>query len=541
MRHTRSVLAVIVAAAVGLAPDPAAAASPTVSSGSMIRASDVSETAIVRDGMTLSHRRTTVPATPVTGKGRTTTDFDGDGRDDLAVQGYKGVFVTYSSAPYRDVLTTDFPAGGNLGRRMVGGNFNGDRYDDLAVSDSSEADLKNMGYRAGAVWIFPGGPGGLQVDAARHLTQSTSGVPGASAELDQFGESLAAGDITGDGRDELAIGIPFKTVAGRRQAGAVVVLKGSPNGIVTTGAQYLAQSTSGVPSNPENWDLFGFTLAIGRIDRNRYQELIVGVPQEDYLQATEGTGMITQFWGGSAGVSLRKVTAVTGRQVTRAAPQDNQYFWSLGSNLAVGDTNGDGYGEVIDGTYGAQAGHAVEPGAVVSLAGRSTGLSAKGVIVLTQNSKGVAGAAESEDRFGAAIAVGDVTGDGRADVLAGVPGEDLGSARDCGGVVLLRGSAKGLTGVGSQTISQASPGVPDNPERGDAFGVTVALLNLNGSGGLDGLVGSPDEEVPGDPRGYASGTVTRFVGGAKGLNAVGLVSGRSVDPQVSAYGWYLAR
>jgi hypothetical protein len=45
-----------------------------------------------------------------------------------------------------------------------------------------------------------------------------------------------------------------------------------------------------------------------------------------------------------------------------------------------------------------------------------------------------------------------VTGDGLADVLVGVPGEDIGNTRDAGSVVLLRGSKKGLTGTKSQTI-----------------------------------------------------------------------------------------
>jgi hypothetical protein len=131
------------------------------------------------------------------------------------------------------------------------------------------------------------------------------------------------------------------------------------------------------------------------------------------------------------------------------------------------------------------------------------------------------------------------TGDGRADVLVGVPGEDIGKAVDAGTVVLLRGSAKGLTGAKSQTLTQSSAGVPDATERDDTFGTAVAVLNLNGSGGMDAAIGSPGEGVKGDPAGYASGTVTRMYGGSKGLGAGSAVSGRALGVETQYYG-YLA-
>jgi hypothetical protein len=239
-------------------------------------------------------------------------------------------------------------------------------------------------------------------------------------------------------------------------------------------------------------------------------------------------------------VSLTKATYVSGQAATAAARIADVFLWYLGGNLAIVDTTGDGYGEVIDGDASAQVHGEIQPGAVVSLAGRSTGLSAKGVIVLSQNSTGVADATESDDLFGNSIAVGDVTGDGLGDVLVGVPGEDLGKVRDAGLVMLLRGTRKGLVGVGSQPLSQSSPGMPDTPERGDTFGSAVSLLNLNGAGGLDALIGTPEEQVAGDTPGYPSGTVTTLVGSAKGLVAGTAITGRSLGVDGNRYGLYLA-
>jgi FG-GAP repeat len=117
-------------------------------------------------------------------------------------------------------------------------------------------------------------------------------------------------------------------------------------------------------------------------------------------------------------------------------------IFDIGYTLAVTDTNGDGYGEVIAGDPLGEVGMDL-PGLVVSLPGRGSGLSASGAKVFSQDTVGVPGANELRDQFGAIIAVGDVTGDGLGDVLVGVPGEDIGSTVDAGSVVLLRGAAGG--------------------------------------------------------------------------------------------------
>ena len=500
---------------------------------------------LTRDGIVLLYRRTAVTVTPSTGAGADTrSDFDGDGSDDVAAFSDNGVIVRYSSAPYLDHLRTEMPQGGCVcfGWPMVSGNFDGDGYDDLAIADGGEMDTSTGTLDTGAVWIFPGGPGGLQIDAVQHVNQTTAGVPGTSEEGDWFGGALAAGDITGDGRDDLAIGLPREAVGATTQAGGVIVLNGSPSGIVTTGAQWIDQSTTGVPGTPETGDSFGWGLAIGKVDKNGYAELLVGTPLENDHDLNDGSGMVAQFWGSSAGVSLSNVTSVSGETVTAAAGLDGMYAWNLGFSLGVTDTDGDGYGEVIVGDSGAEVGWDLAPGAVFSLAGRSTGLSATGVKVLSQDSSGVAGATENEDHFGASIAVGDVTWDGLGDVLVGVPNEDIGTTADAGMVVLLRGSSGGLTGTGSQSLDQSSALVPGAAEKDDTFGDAVTMLNLNGAGPLEALVGTSGEEVTGDPVGYPSGTVTSFPVGSAGLGTGTATSGRSLvpaDETIGRYGLYL--
>ncbi|MBB6036166.1 hypothetical protein HNR73_004034 [Phytomonospora endophytica] len=74
------------------------------------------------------------------------------------------------------------------------------------------------------MWIFHGGATGLDIANPRHFNQDTEGVPGDMAGYDRFGASLAAGDLNGDGWDDLAVGASGEAVGGAGAAGSVTVL-----------------------------------------------------------------------------------------------------------------------------------------------------------------------------------------------------------------------------------------------------------------------------------------------------------------------------
>jgi hypothetical protein len=87
-----------------------------------------------------------------------------------------------------------------------------------------------------------------------------------------------------------------------------------------------------------------------------------------------------------------------------------------------------------------------------------------------------------------------VTGDGYPDIAVGVPGEDIGSIREAGSVVLLKGGASGLTGTGAQAFNQSTSGVPGASEKGDNFGASVLLADVNANNRADLAVGTPQED-----------------------------------------------
>ncbi|TKA13233.1 FG-GAP repeat protein [Actinacidiphila oryziradicis] len=97
--------------------------------------------------------------------------------------------------------------------------------------------------------------------------------------------------------------------------------------------------------------------------------------------------------------------------------------------------------------------------------------------------------------MGSSLSVADIDNDGYADVVTGVPGEDIGRVKDAGSVLILKGSAQALTGTGATVFSQESPGVPGILERGDRFGEAVTIVGSTANERAQLAVGDPDENA----------------------------------------------
>jgi hypothetical protein len=406
----------------------------------------------------------------------------------------------------------------HFGDALAVGDLNGDGHADL-VAGVPDEDVGPV-FNAGGVNVLYGSPAGLLTDGSQWFDQNTSGMAHGAAEAgDWFGYALAVGDLNGDGYADLAVGVPTEDVGSVPAAGGVNVLYGSPAGLSTDGSQWFDQSSPGMAhGSVEKFDCFGYALAVGDLNGDGYTDLAVGVPTED-VGSVEDAGGVNVLYGSPAGLSTDG-SQWFDQNTPGMAHSAVEYYDEFGSSLAVGDLNGDGYADLAVGVPDEAVGSVVDAGGVNILYGSPAGLSTAGSQWFDQNTSGMAhGAAETNDRFGYSLAVGDVNSDGYTDLAVGVPTEDVGNVYQAGGVNVLYGSPEGLSTGGSQWFDQDSPGMAHGAaEVNDGFGRTLAVGDLNSDGYADLAVGVPSEDV-GSVEG-AGGVMVLF-GSPAGLSTTG--------------------
>jgi len=187
-----------------------------------------------------------------------------------------------------------------FGAVLTAGDFDGDGRDDLAISAVGEA--VGGAANAGAVHVLYGSNNGLAAAGDQFWHQNINGIPDFAEAGEQFGTSMASGDFDRDGNDDLAIGVPKQNNSGVIESGTVHIIYGSSGGLTTAGTRIFNQNTNGVPDLPEEGDAFGGALTTGDFDGNGFVDLAVGAWGEQLGELEPTAGAVHVLYGSNNGL-----------------------------------------------------------------------------------------------------------------------------------------------------------------------------------------------------------------------------------------------
>jgi hypothetical protein len=364
---------------------------------------------------------------------------------------------------------------GDSAQAVAAGDFNGDGELDIALGAALADGPDNGEESAGEAYIFfgPFAPG-EERDAGAGEQDVT--LYGAQAE-DETGRAVSAGDVTGDGIDDVIVGAPRAGTPQGNGPGAVYIVPGRsdwPTAIALPGdGPMIAGADAG--------DLLGFVLDVGDATGDGIADVLAGAfladgPGEARVDAGEvylaagSTSWPAVTNAGEPGSVVRMTGGEPGGQ--------------LGESVALADVTGDGAEDlVLSATFAAGAGGLQMVGKVYVVPG-GAGLADQDMVSLEPVATGI----DDGDQLGHSAASGDLNGDGSVDLLLGaVSADGPGNLRDLAGEVhVLRGPDLPVS-----TVIYGG-------DSGTRVGRSLGAGDLDGDGRADLLVPAPGAGATGD-------------------------------------------
>ncbi|MBE7380670.1 MAG: FG-GAP repeat protein [Leptolyngbya sp. SIO1E4] len=388
-----------------------------------------------------------------------------------------------------------------VGQSVSGaGDINGDGIDDLIIG-ASLAD-PNGQYNAGESYVIFGGSAvGSSGSLALSALDGRNGfVLNGINERDSSGRAVSgAGDINGDGIDDLILGAYRADPNGNRYSGeSYVVFGGSAVGNSSSLELSALDGSNGFVLKGINTDdRSGASVSdAGDINGDGIDDLIIGAPGGDPNE-NNGAGESYVVFGGSAvgnsgSLELSALDGSNGFSLNGI----NNYDGSGRVVSGAGDVNGDGFDDLIIGASGANPNGNNQAGETyVVFGGSAVGSSGSLDLATLEGSNGFSlNGTNPFDSSGRSISgAGDVNGDGFDDLIIGAPGANPNGNNRAGETYVIFGSS--TVGSSGNLDLAALDGSNGFVLRGiaafDALGQSVSGAgDINGDGMDDLIIGA---------------------------------------------------
>ena len=306
------------------------------------------------------------------------------------------------------------------GESVSSGDVNGDGYDDIIIGAER---TETNGYGSGSTYVVFGkadGPNGLNGIMELSELDGSDGfrIDGVNRK-DYSGSSVSAGDINGDGYDDVIIGARSATPNGIN-SGSTYVVFGKASGFSRTMELSELDGSDGFRIDGESsFNYSGKSVSsAGDIDGDGYDDIIISAPYVDLKGFNSGSTYVV--FGKSSGFSrTMELSELDGSDGFRINGESGEDLSGI-SVSSAGDFNGDGYDDIIIGAPGA-ARNGIYSGSSYVVFGKESGFS--GTIELSEldSSDGfrIDGESTYENSGRSVSSAGDVNDDGYDDIIIG--------------------------------------------------------------------------------------------------------------------------